>query len=216
MTDAVRVVLADDQDLVRGGFHVILESEPGIVVVGEARDGAEAVAAVARLRPDVACIDVQMPGVDGIEATRRIRAAGSSTAVVIVTTFDRDDYLFAALQAGASGFLLKNTTPEKLIEAVQVVAAGDALLAPDVTRRVIERFATGPAAGPAPGVDELTAREHEVLLLVAKGLSNAEVAARLGVGDATVKTHVSRVLMKLGLRDRIQAVVFAHERGLTG
>jgi DNA-binding NarL/FixJ family response regulator len=211
---AVRVVLADDQDLVRGGFRVILESEPGISVVGEARNGEEAVAAIARLAPDVACLDVQMPGVDGLEATRRIRAAGSPTAVLIVTTFDRDDYLFEALQAGASGFLLKNTTPEKLIEAVQVVARGDALLAPDVTRRVIERFSSGGVAPPPPGLEDLTAREHEVLLLVAKGWSNAEIAARLGVGDATVKTHVSRVLLKLGLRDRIQAVVLAHERGL--
>ena len=214
MTDPVRVVLADDQDLVRGGFRVILESEPGIVVVGEARDGEEAVAAVARLTPDVICVDVQMPGVDGLEATRRIRAAGSPTAVLIVTTFDRDDYLFAALQAGASGFLLKNTTPEKLIEAVRIVARGDALLAPDVTRRVIERFSTGAVPVPPRAVDDLTAREHEVLLLVAKGWSNAEIAARLRLGEATVKTHVSRVLLKLGLRDRIQAVVFAHEHGL--
>jgi DNA-binding NarL/FixJ family response regulator len=214
VSDAVRVVLADDQDLVRGGFRVILESEPGIAVVGEARNGEEAVAAVARLAPDVACLDVQMPGVDGLEATRRIRAAGSPTAVLIVTTFDRDDYLFEALQAGASGFLLKNTTPEKLIEAVQVVARGDALLAPDVTRRVIERFSSGAVAAPPAGLEELTTREHEVLLLVAKGWSNAEIAARLGVGDATVKTHVSRVLLKLGLRDRIQAVVLAHEHGL--
>ena len=214
MTDPVRVVLADDQDLVRGGFRVILESEPGIVVVGEARNGEEAVAAVARLTPDVICVDVQMPGVDGLEATRRIRAAGSPTAVLIVTTFDRDDYLFAALQAGASGFLLKNTTPEKLIEAVRIVARGDALLAPDVTRRVIERFSTGAVPVPPRAVDDLTAREHEVLLLVAKGWSNAEIAARLRLGEATVKTHVSRVLLKLGLRDRIQAVVFAHEHGL--
>ena len=209
-----RVVLADDQDLMRGGLKVILESEPGMTVVGEARTGAEAVRLVAELQPDVICLDVQMPDVDGLEAARRIAALGGRTAVLILTTFDRDDYLFEALGAGASGFLLKNASPEKLIEAVQTVAAGDALLAPDVTRRVIERFASGRVAVPDPAVDTLTDREREVLGLVARGMTNAEIARSLFLGEATVKTHVSKVLLKLGLRDRVHAVVYAHERGL--
>jgi DNA-binding NarL/FixJ family response regulator len=209
-----RVVLADDQDLMRGGLKVILESEPGMSVVGEARTGADAVRLVAELDPDVICLDVQMPDVDGLEAARRIAASGARTAVLILTTFDRDDYLFEALRAGASGFLLKNASPEKLIEAVQTVAAGDALLAPDVTRRVIERFASGSVAVPDPAVDTLTDREREVLGLVAKGMTNSEIARALFLGEATVKTHVSKVLLKLGLRDRIHAVVYAHERGL--
>ena len=214
----IRVLLADDQDLVRRGFRMILESEPGLVVVGESRNGEEAVRDSARLGPDVVCLDVEMPGMDGLEAARRITAVADPPAVLILTTFDRDDYLFAALQAGASGFLLKTTSPEKLIEAVQVVAAGDALLAPDVTRRVIERSVRSapPAAASVPALAELTDREREVLQLLAKGLSNAEIAGRLYLGEATVKTHVSKVLQKLGLRDRIQAVVFAHENGLTG
>jgi DNA-binding NarL/FixJ family response regulator len=209
-----RVVLADDQDLMRGGLKVILESEPGMTVVGEARTGAQAVRLVEQLEPDVICLDVQMPDVDGLEAARRIAALGTRTAVLILTTFDRDDYLFEALRAGASGFLLKNASPEKLIEAVQTVAAGDALLAPDVTRRVIERFASGRVAVPDPAVDSLTEREREVLGLVAKGMTNAEIARALFLGEATVKTHLSKVLLKLGLRDRIHAVVYAHERGL--
>lgn len=212
----IRVVLVDDQDLVRRGFRMILESEPGIQVVGEARDGEEAVAEVERLRPDVVCLDVQMPGTDGLEAARRIARLGVPSAVLVLTTFDRDDYLFAALRAGASGFLLKTTSPEKLIEAVQVVAAGDALLAPDVTKRVIERFATGEVAAPNPAVAELTDREAEVLGLLGRGMSNAEIASALYVGEATVKTHVSKVLFKLELRDRVHAAVFAHENGLVG
>ena len=208
------VVLADDQDLMRGGLRVILESEPGMTVVGEARTGAEAVRLVEQLEPDVICLDVQMPDVDGLEAARRIAALQTRTAVLILTTFDRDDYLFEALRAGASGFLLKNASPEKLIEAVQTVAAGDALLAPDVTRRVIQRFTSGQVVVPDPAIDTLTEREREVLGLVAKGMTNAEIARALFLGEATVKTHVSKVLLKLGLRDRIQAVVYAHERGL--
>lgn len=210
----ISVLLVDDQDLVRAGFRAILTASDGIEVVAEARDGAEAVAAAAAHRPDVVCLDVQMTGMDGLEAARRIRDAGTAKAgILILTTFDRDDYLFEALRAGASGFLLKNSSPEQLVEAVRVIAAGDALLSPDVTRRVIERFSSEPAA-PAPATaDELTEREHEVFLLLARGLSNAEIAAELVVGEATVKSHVSKVLMKLGLRDRIQAVVFAHERG---
>jgi DNA-binding NarL/FixJ family response regulator len=210
----IRVVLADDQDLMRGGLKVILESEPGMTVVGEARTGADAVRLVEQLEPDVLCLDVQMPDVDGLEAARRIAAMQTSTAVLILTTFDRDDYLFEALRAGASGFLLKNASPEKLIEAVQTVAAGDALLAPDVTRRVIERFAAGKVVVPDAAIDSLTEREREVLGLIAKGMTNAEIARALFLGEATVKTHVSKVLLKLGLRDRIHAVVYAHERGL--
>lgn len=218
---SVRVLLVDDHDLVRTGFRTILESEPGIEVVGEARDGAEAIERVAALRPDVVCMDVQMPGMDGLEATRRIIAArdarpGHAVAVLVLTTFDRDDYLFAALDAGASGFLLKNASPEKLVEAVLVVAQGDALLAPDVTRRVIERAADvrEPSAERDSRLDDLTERETEVLRLLARGLSNAEIARELWLGEATVKTHVSKVLLKLGLRDRVHAVVFAYENGV--
>lgn len=218
MTEHVRVLLVDDQELVRVGFRIILESEPGIDVVGEARTGLEAIQRAAELCPDVVCMDVQMPGLDGLAATREIVAdAGLCSRVLILTTFDRDDYLFDALSAGASGFLLKNASPEELVDAVQVVARGDAMLSPDVTRRVIERFASGPAQPqPAdhPGVGDLTDREREVLVLLARGWSNAEIAAELFVGEATVKTHVSKILMKLGVRDRIQAVVFAYEHGI--
>lgn len=210
-----RVLLADDHEMVRAGFRIILGSQPDIEIVGEAATGAEALARAAELVPDVICMDVQMPDIDGLEATRRIVADEAvASAVLILTTFDRDDYLFEALQAGASGFLLKNSTPEQLIDAVRVVAAGDALLAPAVTRRVIERFAgeAGAASAEAPAsLATLTDREAEVLQLVAQGLSNAEIAARLFVGEATVKSHVSKVLQKLGLRDRIQAVVWAYE-----
>ena len=227
----VRVVLADDQVLVRAGFRVILESEPGISVVGEAADGAAAVDAVLAHRPDVVCLDVQMPGVDGIEAARRIAALDDPPAVLVLTTFDNDDTLFQALDAGASGFLLKNASPEQLVDAVLTVAAGDALLAPDVTRRVISRATAGASAGStaassapsAPSVPDvaepcvvpgLTERETEVLQLLGRGLSNAEIAGLLFVGDATVKTHVSNVLQKLQLRDRVQAVVWAYEHGV--
>jgi len=224
--DDLTIVLADDQELVRAGFRVILESEPGFRVVGEAADGAEAVEAVRRHRPDVVCLDVQMPNVDGLEAARRIAALPDPPAVLVLTTFDHDDALFQALEAGASGFLLKNATPERLIDAVRTVAAGDALLAPDVTRRVISRATSavqpssadtaGPDADTALATAGLTERETEVLRLLARGLSNAEIAAELFVGEATVKTHVSNVLQKLGLRDRIQAVVWAFEHGVAG
>ncbi|MET1053104.1 MAG: response regulator transcription factor [Mycetocola sp.] len=210
-----RVLLADDHEMVRAGFRIILGSQPDIEIVGEAATGAEALERATELNPDVVCMDVQMPDMDGLEATRRIIANDAvASAVLILTTFDRDDYLFEALQAGASGFLLKNSTPEQLIEAVRVVAAGDALLSPGVTRRVIERFGVHPAgaAQPAPeALETLTDREAEVLQLVAQGMSNAEIAGSLFVGEATVKSHVSKVLQKLGLRDRIQAVVWAYE-----
>ncbi|MEV0328061.1 response regulator transcription factor [Micromonospora echinospora] len=215
---AIRVLLADDHHLVRTGFRVILEAEDDIEVVGEASDGRQAVDLAARQRPDVVLMDVEMPGTDGLEATRRIVAADTGPAVLILTTFDRDDYLFAALQAGASGFLLKNGTPEALIDAVRVVARGDALLAPEITRRVIATFARpgAPTGGRADGarLSELTPREHEVLVLLAGGATNAEIATALFLGEATVKTHVSRVLGKLGLRDRTQAVVYAYEHGV--
>ena len=208
----IRVLLVDDQELVRAGFRIILQSEPGIEVVGEASDGAQAVELAQRLRPDVICMDVQMPGTDGIEATRQLTADAEVTAgILILTTFQRDDYLFDALQAGASAFLLKTASPEQLVEAVQVVARGDALLSPDVTRSVIQQFSR-PVVPAAPV--GLTEREGEVLGLVARGLSNAEIASALFLGEATVKTHVSKVLVKLGVRDRLQAVVFAYDNGL--
>ncbi|WP_111720195.1 response regulator transcription factor [Homoserinimonas sp. OAct 916] len=215
----ITVLLADDQALVRAGIRTILHSEPGIEVVGEAADGNEAIEQATRLNPDVICMDVQMPGRDGLSATRVIVADPSiRSAVLILTTFDREDYLFDALQHGASGFVLKNATPEALIDAVQVLARGDALLSPDVTRRVIERFAGG-GAPTTPrtlpeALDDLTAREREVLSLVAAGLANYEIARTLFLGEATVKTHVSNTLAKLGLRDRIQAIVYAYENGI--
>jgi DNA-binding NarL/FixJ family response regulator len=211
----VRVLLADDQELVRAGFRMILETQADVEVVGEAGDGVEAVAATRRLQPDVVLMDIRMPNLDGLQATRRILAAGSRSRVVILTTFDLDEYVYQALTAGASGFLLKNAPPEQLIGAVRVVAAGDALLAPSITRRVIEQFTRLPPPGGAGGsLAGLTDREREVLELVARGLSNAEIAARLFVSDATVKTHVAHLLAKLQLRDRVQAVVFAYESGL--
>jgi DNA-binding NarL/FixJ family response regulator len=214
----IRVLVADDQAMVRGGFSMILGAAGDIDVVGEAEDGERAVAESARLRPDVVVMDIQMPNLDGVAATRRILALGGGPAprVLVVTTFDIDEYVYEALRAGASGFLLKNSPPEELVRAIHVVAAGDALLSPSVTRRLVEEFgrrAPAPVARPA-SVDELTGREMEVLILIARGLSNAEIAARLVVSPGTVKTHVARILMKLGLRDRVQAVVLAYESGL--
>ncbi|MFI2752519.1 response regulator [Cellulomonas sp. P22] len=224
MSEPVRILLVDDQALVRGGFATILDAHPDLCVVGEASTGAEAVAEARRLDPDVVCMDVQMPDMDGLEATRRIVADPQVRAgVLMLTTFQREDYLVEALRAGASGFLLKNSRPSQLVDAVRAVAAGDALLAPELTRAVIARAVAGPpATAPAPPaggglpaeVAALTERELEVLGLLARGLSNDEIAAELVVGRATVKTHVSNVLMKLALRDRVQAVVFAHEHGL--
>ncbi|UIN30472.1 response regulator [Microbacterium binotii] len=219
MSGRIRVVLADDHAMMRAGFRTILTLDDRIEVVGEAGTGAEAIAQARALRPDVVCMDVQMPDLDGLEATRRIIADPDiPSAVLVVTTFDRDDYLFAALDAGASGFLLKNAGPEELTAAVRVVAAGDALLAPEVTRRVIARFANPAVAAsapePLPVSSPLTEREEEVLRLMADALSNGEIAERLYIGEATVKTHVSNVLAKLGARDRVQAVVLAHRHGL--
>src|ERR687883_283394 len=215
---AVRLLIVDDQALVRAGFRMILEAEPDIDVVGEAADGREAVAEVQRLRPDVVLMDVRMPEVDGIEATRRLLGSDGTTAkVVMLTTFDMDEYVYEALRAGASGFLLKDVPPEQLVAGIRAVASGDALLAPSVTRRVIEEFVRRPPESvrtPPSELADLTAREAEILRLIARGLSNAEIAKELVVSETTVKTHVAHVLMKLGLRDRVQAVVFAYEAGV--
>ncbi len=213
----IRVLLADDQALVRSGFRMILEAREDLEVVGEAEDGLEAVALARSLRPDAILMDVRMPRLDGVEATGRIVASGSPARVLILTTYDLDEYVYAAIRAGASGFLLKDVEPAQLVNAVRVVAGGDALLAPTVTRRLLERFADtlpGDPAAPPPGLASLTPREREILELVAGGLSNAEIAERLFLGETTVKTHVSSVLRKLGLRDRVQAVVLAYEAGL--
>jgi DNA-binding NarL/FixJ family response regulator len=214
----IRTLVVDDQGLVRAGFRMILEAQPDIEVVGEAADGLEAVAAARRLRPDVVLMDIRMPNLDGLEATRRLTGPGVAdpVRVLILTTFDLDEYVFEALRAGASGFLLKDLPREDLVAAVRVVAGGEALLAPRVTRRLIEEFARRPAgADPDPAtLRTLTAREREVLELIAAGLSNAEMATSLYVSEHTVKTHVGNVLAKLGLRDRIQAVILAYEVGL--
>jgi DNA-binding NarL/FixJ family response regulator len=212
----IRVVLVDDQAMVRTGLRMVLAAEPDLEVVGEGADGEAGVRAVTALRPDVVLMDVRMPGMDGLEAARRIIAADLPTRVVVLTTFDEDEYVAAALRAGVSGFLLKVAPPEDLVAAVRTVAAGQGLLDPAVTLRVIESFAAAPAPDPvrAAALAALTERETDVLALVAAGLSNAEIAGRLYLGEATVKTHVSRVLLKLGLRDRVQAVAFAYESGL--
>jgi DNA-binding NarL/FixJ family response regulator len=217
MTERLRVVIADDQALVRAGFRMILGVQEDIEVVGEACDGEEAIAAFRRLRPDVILMDVRMPKLDGLEAARRIlEGGGNGCRVIMLTTFDLDEYVYAALQAGASGFLLKDVSPEQLISAVRQVAVGHALLAPSITRRLVERFARPRTPVPASHhtLSSLTPREREVLELIARGLSNAEIADRLCVGEATVKTHVAHLLPKMGLRDRVQAVVFAYESGI--
>ena len=206
------VLVADDQDLVRAGLRTILERRDGIDVLGEAADGREAVREARRLRPDVVLMDVRMPVLDGIAATREL--AGSPCRVLMLTTFDLDEYVYDALRAGASGFLLKDAPPDRLVEAIRAVAGGDVLLAPSITRRLVERYAGERGRAAPPGLDELTAREREVLVLIARGLSNAEIAATLVVSMPTVKTHVGRVFLKLGLRDRAQAVVAAYEAGL--
>lgn len=211
----IRVVLADDHQLVRAGFRVILSTEDDVEVVGEAGNGREAIAIVTAAKPDVVLMDVQMPGMDGLEATQLITSTTDSR-VIVLTTFDNDEYLFTALRAGASGFLLKNAKAEDLVDAVRLVAAGDALLSPSVTARVIERAARGSSDdGPVDArLDALTDREHEVLILLRRGASNTELATGLFVSETTVKTHVSRILLKLGLRDRTAAVVFAYENGI--
>ena len=214
---SISVLIVDDQELVRTGFRMILEAEADIEVVGDAGNGLEAIDEARRLRPDVILMDVRMPELDGIEATRRLLENGGSGAkVVMLTTFDMDEYVYDALRAGASGFLLKDVPPEHLVDGIRAVANGDALLAPSITRRLVEEFVRSapPQTRPPAGLDELTSREHEVLLLLARGMSNAEIAAELFVSETTVKTHVARVLMKLKLRDRVQAVVLAYEAGL--
>jgi DNA-binding NarL/FixJ family response regulator len=215
---SVRVLIADDQALVRAGFRMILDAEEDLEIVGEAGDGREAVDLARRLRPDVVLMDIRMPELDGIEATRQVveQAGEHQVRVLMLTTFDLNEYVYEALRAGASGFLLKDVPPEQLAAGIRVVASGDALLAPSITRRLIHEFASARPAAPEPpaGLDELTARELEVFKLVARGLSNAEIAEELVVSDTTVKTHVARVLMKLGLRDRVQAVVLAYESGI--
>jgi len=214
---SIRVLLADDQALVRSGFRMILEARPDLEVVGEAEDGCQAVELGQRLRPDVILMDVRMPNMDGVEATRRLVSEGSSTRILILTTYDLDEYVYQAIRAGASGFLLKDVQPSHLADAIRIIAAGEALLAPSVTRRLLDRFAQTLPPGdqkPPPALSSLTEREVEVLTLLARGLSNAELASRLFLSEATVKSHISNLLRKLGLRDRVQAVVLAYETGL--
>ena len=216
MIDApTRVAIVDDQPLLRAGFSMILRSEDGIELVGEAANGLEAIELVAATSPDVVLMDIRMPEMDGIEATRRLTAQENPPAVLILTTFDLDEYVYASLQAGASGFLLKDAPPEDLLSAIQVVAGGDALLAPSITRRLITTFAALPAqTTTATGLSDLTDRENEVLSHMARGLSNSEIAEALFLGETTVKTHVGRILMKLGVRDRMQSVIAAYEAGV--
>jgi DNA-binding NarL/FixJ family response regulator len=212
----IRVLIADDQALVRGGFRLILEAQNDIKVVGEAQDGEDALAQARGLRPDVVLMDIRMPKLDGLEATRRLLSGDGESRVLVLTTLDADEYVYEAMKAGASGFLLKDVRPEQLADAVRVVASGDALLAPAITRRLIEDFVRRPPPGSGPPVElaELSHRELEVLKLIAQGLSNAEIAASLFLSEATVKTHVTHILAKLRLRDRVQAVVLAYECGL--
>jgi DNA-binding NarL/FixJ family response regulator len=211
----IRVLVADDQALIRDSFRLILDLEPDLEVVGEAGDGEQAVARTRQLQPDVVLMDIRMPVLDGLAATRALTRAGSAARVLILTTYDADDYLYDAMRAGACGFLLKDTRREQLADAVRTVAAGEALLHPALTRRLVERFVAGPPPGGSPAaLSPLTERETDVLRLVGRGLSNSEIAAELFLGEATVKTHLGRVLTKLGLRDRVQAVVAAYESGL--
>jgi DNA-binding NarL/FixJ family response regulator len=216
VSETVRVLLVDDDDLMRAGLRSVLASDDAIEVVGEADDGRIAAARVRELRPHLVLMDIRMPDLDGVSATREVLASSPDVKVVVLTTFEQDDYIFDALSAGASAFLLKRTTPEELIAAIHTVAEGDSLLSPSVTRRVIDRMATEPSpVATSERLDMLTPREHEVLELVARGLSNREIADTFVIEESTVKTHVKRILMKLGLRDRVQAVIFAYESGLT-
>jgi RNA polymerase sigma factor (sigma-70 family) len=210
----IRVLVADDQSLVRAGFRMLLSDEDGIEVVAEASNGLEAVEKAARFDPTVILMDIRMPELDGLEATRRILAADPAARVLVLTTFDLDEYLYEALRAGASGFVLKDDPPEQLLAAIRTVAAGDALLSPAVTKRVIREFTRAQRAEPPKALDDLSEREREVLLLIAQGLSNAEIGERLFISETTVKTHVTHILSKLGLRDRVQAVVLAYRSGL--
>ena len=210
----IRVLVADDQSMVRAGFRMLLGGEEGIEVVAEASNGLEAVDKAARFEPEVVLMDIRMPELDGLEATRRILSADSSARVLILTTFDLDEYVYEALRAGASGFVLKDDPPEQLIAAIRTIAAGDALLSPSVTKRVVERFSRIPHLAPPKELDELSEREREVFRLVAHGLSNAEIGEELYISETTVKTHVTHILSKLGLRDRVQAVVLAYRSGL--
>lgn len=210
----IRVLLVDDQALIRVGFKTILETEPDIQVVGEAAEGIVGIEQARMLNPDVICMDVQMPRMDGIAATRELVSTGCSASILILTTFDRDDFLFETLRAGASGFLLKTAAPEELIAAVQLLARGEGLLSPQVTRRVISRFSAAPQPRTTAAADQLTTRERDILLLLAQGMSNAEIAKELFVSTETVKTHVSNILTKLGLRDRINAVIWAYENAI--
>jgi DNA-binding NarL/FixJ family response regulator len=209
----IRVLIADDQELVRAGFRKLLDAEDGITVVGEAADGGQAVALATRLAPDVVLMDIRMPRMDGLEATRRLTGS-TAVQVLILTTYDLDEYVFEALRAGASGFLLKDSPPDSLIGGIRTVARGDALLAPSVTRRLIAEFARRPPENARPALPDLSPRETEVLIQVARGLSNREIAGKLFLGEATIKTHVGSILAKLGCRDRVQAVVAAYEAGL--
>ena len=211
---SVRVLVADDQSMVRAGFRMLLSREPDIEVVAEASNGLEAVDKAARFAPTVVLMDIRMPELDGLEATRRILAADQSARVLILTTFDLDEYVYEALRAGASGFVLKDDPPEQLLEAIHVVARGEALLSPSVTKRVIRQFSRGPHAVPPPRLGELTERERDVFRLIARGLSNAEIGRELFISETTVKTHITHILQKLGLRDRVQAVVLAYQAGL--
>ena len=211
---SIRVLVADDQSMVRAGFRMLLAEEDGIDVVAEATNGREAVEKAARFQPTVVLMDIRMPELDGLEATRRILAADAGARILILTTFDLDEYVYEALRAGASGFVLKDDPPEQLIEAIHTVAAGNALLSPSVTKRVIRQFTRLPRPTPPKGLDELTAREDEVFRLIVAGLSNGEIAERLYISETTVKTHVTHVLQKLDLRDRVQAVVLAYQTGL--
>ncbi len=211
---SIRVLVADDQAMVRAGFRMLLADEPGIEVVAEASNGIEAIDKAARFQPTVVLMDIRMPELDGLEATRRILTTDPAARILILTTFDLDEYIYEALRAGASGFVLKDDPPEQLIAAIRTVAAGDALLSPTVTRRVINQFSHIPRPTPPPELDELTARERDILRLIADGLSNTEIGERLHISETTVKTHVTHVLQKLNLRDRVQAVVLAYQSGL--
>ena len=211
---SIRVLVADDQPLVRGGFQMILDERPDLELIGEAADGEEAIRLASELEPDVILMDVRMPNLDGVEATRRLVANGTRARILVLTTFDLDEYVYAAVQAGASGFLLKDVQPTELVDAIRVVAAGNSLFGPAATRRLVERFAHEQQAPSSKKLDELTEREREILRLLAQGNSNAELAERLYLSEATIKTHVSAVLRKLGVRDRVQAVIAAYEAGL--